>query len=238
MAKNEWAIPIVLGLVAVAAAAVFLPAHHASTETPVSTPQSDAAKAWVAAVPVLPAPDMPAGRVTLLHIASHVVDVVPGTYGDGAFTPTSPCPSSTNVEFCWQSGASIPLYSHAVSRGAGGPRFGVDGYDVVRVHAFIFTSEGRLKFHNDPANATRWELAADPAVFPSAPWYVGNGSAPAGTLVLPPQAKALFAPLRSGLVGLPVGAVTSARLDSPTIELLYGAPLYATARIEGLQRAP
>jgi len=239
--RNEWTLPIVLGVVATAAAASFLPSPAGPHAPDLGTPAQR-----IRLVVLPPAPDAPAGNYTLLildplgsQLCTEACARAPlpmvrrGWYQDGLFVSPQRCGLPGPGVRCAEPAFSEQVHDDATSRPADGLTFGGAGPDVVKVHAFVFTTEGRLKFTNDATNASRFELAADAVVLPPSPWYLGEGQAPPGSLVLPDAARATFEPLRSRLVGLPVGGVATEVLDSPTVELLFGGPLYATVRFDG-----
>lgn len=241
MARNEWLVPIALGVAATAAAWLLLPAPNVgpvSHEVPAATP--DAFAAWKTSTVLLPAPETPAGPVAILHVAHNATSAIEGgTYFNGIFSqaPHVGCDTLFAGESCDVSGAWIRIYDNATSRTGDEPRFAMNGYVIVRVTFFLFTQDGKLAASNDAANATHFPLAPSYLPRSRAPWYFGNGTAPPGTLALPDWAKSIFAPLRGRLVGLPVGAVASARLESAALSAIYNGPLFATVRIEGLERA-
>lgn len=237
MARSEWTAPILIGLLATAGAYLLVPSPEASP------PAVETAPPPPPPFVLMPAADTPAGSETLLLFTQNPdrVYLREGHYEDGTFTARpAACadePPAPGEPACPLAAQSFPFYRGATSRNPVGATFGNDGYWAARVTFLALTSDSRLAISN--ANATtngRFPLTGDHAINipPSAVWYLGNGTTPAGMFALPPAYAALFAPVRGSLIGLPEGAVASAVVDSQTIRDLFGGPLYATARLDAL----
>src|SRR5438552_733722 len=141
MAAKEWIVPLGLGVAAALAAALLLPPHAPAPSTP-----SPRVVDFADGIVLRPAPDAPAGRMSLLHEQEGRLTIVNGTYRDGGFTTAgsceaAPCPST------------MVLWPGPTSR-IGGPTFGA-GHDTVQATILVFLRDGHLTLANTQ-NTTRY----------------------------------------------------------------------------------
>lgn len=229
MRALQWVVPLALGLLVAGGGLVWH--QQAGRDEAAAGRSPHEAPVFV----LLPHKDAPAGPMALLQHPSAAV-VWSGHYADGTFTRTAiprcgdVASSSSAAVDC---AAADILHPDAVSRPAE-PGFGQDGQWLVRATILVFTSDGHLVFGNVDDKTRSLYPTRDYTPVPSGTFYLGNGTAPTFAYVPSSKVQELFEPLRAQLVGLPVGAVASAQLDSRTVRDLYGNPLYATARIEWL----
>jgi hypothetical protein len=262
--NREWALPVILGLLA--AAALWMVPHGPKgdpggpTATTSSSGTTTASAEPAILLPFGSGQAVDQGSLSFLVLAPHGKAAALRAFNESSF------PSSAD-ELQWQ-GDRLALYpvtqvnacpapppGTAVSCDppwafgqwllpkAGGvpastrPLLGVDGYNGTRITVHVFDETGLLAATNADANETaRLSGKAHPQQLPGGVWYVGaNSTAPNGTQPVPATARALFQQLDPLMRGLPIGGVASVRSDA--YAALYGT-LYVTVRIDGLVWAP
>ncbi|HUR64021.1 MAG TPA: hypothetical protein VM241_06025 [Candidatus Thermoplasmatota archaeon] len=118
-----------------------------------------------------------------------------------------------------------------------GPRFGHAGADAAVLTFYAFTADGRLLASDAaPEEFGRFTRHREFRHLEPAPWHLGEGSAPNGTVALPKALASLTPALRAALAGQPEGGVVTVRIDHGLIAAAYG-PLTVAARVEKLVQA-
>ncbi len=247
--RNEWMVPVAVGVLAVGLAWLFLgssggkdDAQEAGAPPPLILPFDR----------VLVDPDGASNPQPLLGVwlepAAYPVGIAQplGVQRTGGKdTPLLMTPQTPSIVFiATPAGNASAEFRYEAARLAAidpapaGPRFAVAGHDIVRTTIYVFRADGKLAYSNAGTDDVgRFEKGADYRHLPNLSWYLGNGTAPQGTLALPASVRPLFEPLQAGFVGLPVGGIATAALDSQTVRDVYGGPLYATARIDMLAKS-
>lgn len=263
--NREWALPLLLGLLA--AAALWSVPHGpkeggdggnpASTQGPAHSATATSSASGIPPI-VLPfgqGTGVDGGNLTFLVLAPHgkaaaLADVnrsIDPSQGQrlqwqepeiAFYTQgTTACkPAGAACDPAWAFGYWPLPRSHGVLPETR-PLLGVDGYNGTRITVHVFDETGLLAATNAPENETYlFDGGSHPQQLPGGVWYVGaNATAPNGTQPIPATARPLFQQLLPLMRGLPVGGVASVRSDA--YASVYG-PLYVTVRIDGLAYAP
>lgn len=234
-ARAAWMAPLAVGLITFGGLVLwgptFGPPHKETSPVPAldATPES-----WLDFA-LAPGPGTPPGNYSLLRLNAthasgadaattlHLPAIVAGAYADGTLRTVNATVTLRHAGGVGSNATAAPV-----------ARFGVGDRNVTRVTAYVFRLDGLLLATNDnDLRAARYPHSGDYRKLPEVDWYLGNAQAPNGTTAVPRLIKPVFDQLRPGLVGLPVGGVSTVRIDSGILADLYGS-VYVTVRVESL----
>ncbi len=226
MTVREFAVPVILGLIAATAFVVWDP-------PPPDLDRSGDAQVHIDTPYVLiPAPGTEDHDGTLLrynatprHSLGGILDLHPGRLDNGTWTW-----DGTDL-VCARGGDCTPqgAQSFTLPDGEQTGVFGRDGL-AANVTFYLFANSGHLLATNAPLS--QWEvydIHGDFTPFTSKAWWFGAGKAPAGVSDVP----AYKTQLRGLLDRTPVGGVQSAVLEQHEYDWLLG-PVWLTVRVDAL----